>query len=314
MEPSASDVAAVQAALTGQPAPQAPAPQPQPAQPTQPEQQPQQPAQQQPVQPVQQPSPSQQPAQQQPNNDPFTSLFAQPTEPGQPQAPAQQPTQPTEPGQVQQPQQVEQQPQQPTQPQPGQVVQPVQQPQQPQAPQYQTTEQYLDAVFQGVPQAPAQPDPSKINPDDPEAIKGFFNELVTTAVQQAETNIMRKQTIQNHERNLWEQAFTKYGSLRSNPELRSMVHAIRRAEFDKGIAITPTQAADRLLDTLKAQYQRGVADNQVVTTIEQVQPTGGNGTAVQTTMDADKALLAVQTGGEQALAQVLDAQIKAGQR
>ena len=92
-----------------------------------------------------------------------------------------------------------------------------------------------------------------------------------------------------------------------------MVHAIRRAEFSKGNAITPTQAAETLLAALQGQYQQGVVDNQVVTTIEQVQPNGGGTTTVPTTMDSNAALLAVQTGGEQALAQVLEQQIRNGQ-
>jgi hypothetical protein len=183
---------------------------------------------------------------------------------------------------------------------------------QPQQPEAQTYEQYIDSVLQGLPEPPAQPDPSQVNPDDPEAIKNFFGELFTTAEQRFEANYTRKMAIQNAEKNLWESAFDKYGSLRTNNELRDMVHAIRMNEFKKGIAITPTQAADRLLTALQGQYQQGVADNQVVTTIEQVQPTGGGGTTVPTTMDADKALLAVQTGGEDALAQILDGKISAG--
>lgn len=324
MEPTPQDVAAVAAAMgeqpTQQPQYQQPVQQPQPQyqQPTQPQyqqptQQPvQQPAQQQPAQPVQQPSPTSQP------QDPFSMMFQQPTQaptqPTQPteQVPTQQPQQPVEPPQpTPQGQPQYQQPQQ----QPGQIAQQVQpqQPQQPQAPQTQTYEQYLDSVLQGLPQVPEQPDPSKVNPEDPEAIKGFFNELFTTAEQRFEANYARKMAIQNAEKKLWDDAFDKYGSLRTNTQLRDMVHAIRRAEFSKGNAITPTQAAETLLLALRGQYQQGVADNQVVTTIEQVQPNGGGSTAVPTTMDANAALLAVQTGGEQALAQVLENRMQAGQ-
>jgi len=292
MEPSAQDVAAVAQAM-GQPAPQAPQPVQQPVQ---------EPAQQQPAQPTPQAAPSQQ------QGDPFATLFTQPTEPAAPTAQPAQPTQPTEVTPTQQPQQ----PVEPSQPAPqAQPQQPVQPQAQPQAPQTQTYEQYLDSVLQGIPEPAAQPDPAQVNPDDPEAIKGFFNELVSTAVQQAEANLARKQAIQNSENKLWNQAFDKYGSLRTNTKLRDMVHAIRRTEFARGNAITPTQAAETLLTALQGQYQQGVADNQVVTTIEQVQPNGGGSTTVPTTMDADKALLAVQTGGETALAQILDAQFKA---
>ncbi len=317
MEPTQADLAAVSAVVDqGQPAPQptlqptqqpVQQPQPQYQQPTQPVQQPA--PQQQPTQPVQQPSP-----QSQPQTDPFAT-FGQAVEPGVQQVQQPQPTQPTEPPTPQ-----PQQPVEPTQPtpqgqpqqQPGQIAQQAQPQQQP-TQQTETYEQYLDRVLQGLPEAPAQPDPSTVNPEDPEAIKNFFDTLMTTAEQRFEANYARKQAIQNAEKQLWEQAFDKYGSLRSNRQLRDMVHAIRRNEFQKGNAITPTQAAETLLVALQGQYQQGVADNQVVTTIESVQPQGGGTTTVPTTMDADKALLAVQTGGEQALAQVLEQKMQAGQ-
>lgn len=296
MEPSAQDIAAVSAFVDGT-APAQPVAQPV-AQPTP---QPVAPA---PVTPAQQPAPvTPQPAPTQ-QGDPFASLFAPPTEPVAQQVAPPVPTPNTQPTEPYQPAPAPA----PTTP-PAQTA-PVAPPAAP-APTTQTYEQYLDSVLQGVPQAPAQPDPAQVNPDDPEAIKGFFNELVSTAVKTAEANMARKQAIQNSEKTLWEEAFGKYGSLKTNTNLRDMVHAIRRSEFSKGNAVTPTQAAEKLLTALQAQYQRGVADNQVVTTIESVQPNGGNGTTVPTTMDADKALLAVQTGGETALAQILDAQFKA---
>lgn len=292
MEPSAQDIAAVAAAMGGQPAPT------QPVQPTQPQAQPTQP-QQQPAQPTPQQTPSQQPTQ---PTDPFAELFSQPQQqPTQPTQPAQPTQQASEPFQAPQAQQV----QPVAQPQ----VQPVQ-PVQPEAPQTQTYEQYIESVLKGLPEAPAQPDPTKVDPNSEEAIGKFFTDLMTTAEQRFEANYARKMAIQNSERQLWDDAFSKYASLKENPQLRDMVHAIRMAEFKKGFALTPAQAADRLVGALRNQYQKGVADNQVVTTIEQTQPNGGNGTSVTTTMDSDKALLAVQTGGETALAQILDAQFR----
>lgn len=288
MEPSAQDVAAVAAALGGQPVP-APAP-----------------AQQQPVQPTPQPTPSQQPAEPvqptqtaQPTepSDPFASLFA-----SEPVAAPAQPTQPTEPVAPVQPTAVPAEP--------GQPAAPVQ-PTEPVAPKQQTYEEYIDSITSGVPKAPVRPDPMAINPDDPTAIKGFFDDMFVAAKAEFKAEYARDEAIRVSENNLWNEAMDKYGSLRSNKELRGMVHAIRMDEFNRGIAITPTQAADRLLAALKGQYNKGVADNQVVTTIEQVQPTGGGGTTIPTSIDSDKALLAVQTGGETALAQILDAQFKA---
>lgn len=326
-EPSQTDVSAVAQAMgipdtvqqTPAPQPQA-QPQAQPQQPTEPVAQPvaqpqAQPAQQQPQAPTPQPAPSQQ------QGDPFTQLFPDvPTEPTaqqQPQ-PTQQPSEPT--AQPQQP--VQPQPQ--AQPQPGQVVQPQAQPQTipgqsaPGTPQtnqpapVQSFDDYMNSILGDLPEAPAMPDPSKVNPEDEASIGQFFTDLMTTAEKRMEANFTRKQAIQNSERQLWDGAFEKYGSLRENKPLRDMVHAIRRADFDKGIATTPTQAADRLLDALKAQYNRGAADSQVITTIEQVQPQGGGGTEIPTTLNTTNVLESVQTGGEVALTDFLNKEIQAG--
>lgn len=288
MEPTPQDLAAVESFMGGG--------QPQPTQP----------AQQQPAPVTTQTTPSQQA-----NTDPF-AVFSQPSEPTAPAQPVQptQPTQPTEPVPTPQPQQPVE-PSQPTpQAQPTQTQPVPVQPVQPTEPRTQTYEEYMNEVLGNVPQAPAQPDPSQVNPDDPESIKNFFDTLMSTAEQRFEANYARKQAIQNSEKRLWEQAFDKYASLRTNTELRGMVHAIRMDEFSKGRAITPTQAAEKLLAALNAQYRQGVADNQVVTTIEQVQPNGGGTTQVSTTADANQDLLAVQTGGEQALAEILEKQLR----
>lgn len=287
MEPTANDVAAVSQMIGEQPAPQAPAPQPTPAPQApapEPASTPVQPAQQQPAQPTPQPSPTSQP------QDPFSTLFEQP-------APTPQPSQPTEPVTTPQPQQ----PAEPSQPTP------------PSEPQYQSFDDYMAEVTQGIGSEDiTTPDPSNIDPNDEAGIKTFFDDLVNTAVQKASQEVNRNQAIQTTERRLWDDAMGKYGSLRENKNLRDMVHAIRMGEFNKGIAITPTQAADRLLEALQAQYKQGVADNAVVTTIESVQPNGGSGTAVETTNDADGLYSNLQHGGETALASYLDGQIKAG--
>lgn len=260
----------------------------------------------QPTEPTPQPAPTQQPATQQPApqptapTDPFAA-FAQPTEPApqpQPATPAQ-PTEPTPDLSIQAPQ-----PTQPTEPAP--------QPATPTEPQYQSYEDYIKSINDGVGQLPEQPDPAKINPDNPEEIKGFFDNLMNTAVARAEQNIERKSAIQNTERRLWDEAFTKYGSLRDNKQLRDMVHNIRMGYFHRNVAITPTQAADELLKSLGNQYQKGVADSQVQTTIESVQPNAGGSTPIATTADRESVLSSVQSGGEIALAQYLDGEVKAG--
>lgn len=295
-EPTPTDVAAVQAHLSGSPAP---TPQPAP-----------QPAQMQPEAPTPQPAPTQQ------TSDPFASLFAsepEPTQPTQPTEPAQPTQQPAEPAPTQ-PTEVAQ-PTQPQEPAPQQTFQPAapaidrSQPQD----DYQSYDDYMKQVMAGVPEAPNSPDPEKVNPDDPAAIKGFFDELVNTAVTRAQAETARKSAIQTSEKRLWDAAMDKYGTLKTNKQLRDTVHAVRMGYFNRGIALTPTQAAEKLLEGLGSQYRQGMADSQVVTTYEQVQPAGGGSAApVATSLDKENALTSVQSGGETALAEILDQEIKAG--
>ncbi len=274
-QPTPADVAAVSAHLGEQPAPQ----------PTQPE------PQMQPAAPTPQPAPSQEPS------DPFAQLFA--SEPAPVAAPAQ-PTQESAPVEM-------------AQPTPQQAPQPEAQPTQQPTNDYQTYEEYMQSVVAGLPEAPAAPDPETVNAEDPQAIKGFFDDLLSSAEKRFEANYARKQAIQNSEKRLWDEAMDKYGSLRSNKQLRDTVHAIRMGHFNRGIALTPTQAAEKLLESLNHERRAGAAGAQVVTTYEQVQPnSGGSGAPVPTNLDKQHTLQAVQTGGETALAEILDQQIKAG--
>lgn len=288
-EPTPADIAAVSAVVDNTPAPTTPPPAPEPA-----------PAQQQPATPTSQPAPSQQPA-----GDPFEALFA-PTEPTatpaptQPTEPVAPPTQPTEPVTTPQPTQTPVETPQPTPNAPTN------------APVYQSYDDFMKEVLGETTPTPL-PDHSKIAPDDEEGIKNFFDEIVNTAVARAEQKIRQQNAIQNTERKLWDDAFDKYGSLRTNKNLRDMVHNIRMGEFRRGVALTPTQAAEKVLDALKQQYNKGVADNSVVTTIVDNQPNnGGGGQPVATTLDKESVLTAVQTGGETALASYLDNEVKAG--
>lgn len=301
MEPTAADVNAVAQSLGQQPAPQPAAPAPQPtytpgvAPAPEPAPQPTPAPQQQPTEPVSQPAPTSQP------QDPFSQMFAQDP------APQPQPTQPTEPVTTPQPQQPTE-PTQPTTTEPAPQA-PVQQPTE----QYQSFEDYMASITEGLPDPQvATPDPTKIDPNDTEGIKNFFDDLVNTAVQKASAQTERTQAIQNSERALWDDAMDKYGSLRTNKNLRDTVHAIRMTEFRKGVAITPTQAAEKLLGMMNAKYNEGIAANQVVTTIQDVQPNGGGGQPVPTTTEQTNVYQAIQQGGETALAEYLDGQIKAG--
>lgn len=284
-EPSQADVAAVNAHLGGQPAPAELAPQPTPQTPA--------------PEPLQQPAPvTPQPAPTQQTNDPFATAFA--SEPGQPtEPPTPQPQQPTEP--------VQPAPE-PAPQAPAQTPAPVDE-----APTYETYEEYIARVTAGIPQAQPQPDPELVDPTDPAAIKGFFDELVNTAVTKAQAEAQRTTAIQSAERRAWDEAFEFSPTLKSNKKLRDMVHNIRIANFQRGVAMTPIQAAQELLDLSGASYNKGIVDNQVVTTYEAVQPNGGqSGAPIETSLDRETTLQAVQTGGEQALADILAKEIAAG--
>jgi hypothetical protein len=179
------------------------------------------------------------------------------------------------------------------------------------AEQYQSYEEYLDSVLGKAKEDPQPPNPAEINPDDPEAIKAFFDNLLTTAEQRIEAKIARKEAIQRAEKKVWDEAFAKYPTLKSNQNVRDMVHNIRMGYFQRGEAITPLQAAEKLLSSLNSSYKQGIVDNQVVTKIEEVQPQGG-GTITPPTTGADKdtVLKAVQDGGEDALRDFLNTEIQ----
>ena len=240
-----------------------------------------------------------------PVNDPFAAFAAEPTQSTEPTQPT--PAVPTEPIPAV-PTEVAQTPTQPAAPVAAPVAQPVAAPTEPSIP---TADEYIESIFDGLPEMPAAPDASQVNADSAEDIQSFFDNLMATAEKRFEANYARKQAIQTAEKRAWDSAFAKYPSLQSNAKLRDMVHAIRMSAFNKGQALSPTQAAENLLAALGAQYRKGVADNQVQTTITSVQPQGGGSTAIPTTLDSDNTIKAVQEGGEAALAEVLDKILKA---
>jgi hypothetical protein len=228
-----------------------------------------------------------------------------PAEPVAPVVPNQAPAAPVEPAAAP----VEQPTPQPQQPvEPAQPAAPVTPPTQEDP--IQTYDEYMESILAGVPKPPEAPDPQKINPESEEDIRGFFDGLMSTAEARFEAKFERKNAIQTAERKQWDEAFTAYPTLRTNKKVRDMVHNIRMGYFQRGKAISPTRAAKELIDSLSTSYKQGVADNAVVTTIESVQPTGGSSTPVSTTLDKESVLTAVQDGGEDALAQILDNEIK----
>lgn len=217
-----------------------------------------------------------------------------PVEPApQPTEPAPQPTAPTEPA---------------APATPAAPAEPVQ----PAAPQQESYEEYMARVLADIPQAAEPPKLETVNQEDPAAVEQFFADLVASAVQQAEANVEKKYAVREAETRGWNEAFDAYPSLRQNHALRETIHNIRMGSFSRGIAMTPKQAAEHLLATSHADYQRGIADNQVHTKIENVQPTNGSSVEVPQVTTTDDQLRAIQTGGEAALAAILDAEVKAG--
>lgn len=311
MEPNATDVAAVNAFMTGQPAP-APAPQPTAPAPVAPQAPAPNPYYQPGIGSAPQPAPAPAPvapapvapAPPAPNYDPFAGIGTEVSAPqpaAQPTAPAPVQPSPTSQGAVA--------PQ--FDPNTGQPIPPAA----PVAPAAPTFQQTVEQVLATIPEAPKSPDITSVeNPDDPAAVQKFFQDYAQSIVAQVEAGNQRKTAVQNLEAKAWGEAFTAYPSLEKNPELRSTIQAIRMGNYESsGVYQSPTEAAKVLIDAMQGQYQKGVVDNQVQTTITQTQPMNGGGQVPTTGLpDANQELLAVQDGGEVALAQVLANRINNG--
>lgn len=272
-EPSSSDIAAVNEFMGGTPAPQ-PVQQEQPV-----------------AQPQAQPAESQPQAQ----VDPFESYV--------PPAPVEAVAPPANPQPVE-----AQQPVQPAQPQAAS------QPQE-QAPQYQSFDDYMKSVMAGLPseeEAAQAPKLEDINQDDPLAIQQFFSDWGKAIREETINEIRRETRIQDAERAGWDEAMVAFPSLRSRPGLRDMVHNIRMGEFAKGIAMTPKQAAERLVKELRLDYRQGMTDSQIQTTIQQTQPLGGNGVEVIPQSQGTANLSAAAADSEAALVDALQVMIQDG--
>lgn len=281
-EPTQNDVAAVNAFLTGDtpaPAPAAtPAPQPQaPAEPVAP-----------PTPQPQQPTEPAQPAQPQEPTDPFEQFAPQPTEPVAPQAPAA-PTEPVAP------------------------ATPAPQPAAPAEPQYQSFDDYLNSITEGLPDPTPAPKLEEIDQNDPAAIQKYFTDFATSIREETIREVQRTARLEAAEKKGWDEAFDKYPSIKKNPAVRDMVHNMRMGKFQQGIAMTPLQAAEEILKVTNANYRKGIADTQVVTTITDTQPVGGDSVEVIPQTPQGQASLVNAAGqGEAALANALDAMIKDG--
>lgn len=176
--------------------------------------------------------------------------------------------------------------------------------------QYQSFDEYLDSITAGIPEPPATPKMESVDPNDPAQIQTFFDGLVKTAVDQATAEVARKTAVQTAESRAWEQAFTKFPSLKTNQAVRDMVHNIRMGSFRRGVAMTPTQAAMELLKITDTRYRAGVADNKVVTTTIDAQHVGGGSVEV-IPQTSPSSLAAAAAEGEDALRVALEAKLNA---
>lgn len=215
-------------------------------------------------------------------------------------------------------------PQEQPQEQPQQMAepmqaQPTQQPQvqeatqpQPQTPHYQSYDEYMSGLLgeQEEVQIPKVTDIQ--NPDDPESINNFFGDAFDKISQKVMQQVQQQMTIRNSEQRLWNEAMDEYPSLK-NPQVRNIVHAVRMQALQNGTMMTPSQAAESIINIAGNQYRQGIADSQVQTTYTQVQPTtnGASQPVQQKPSAADQARM-IEQGGADALAQILQQRIDEG--
>ena len=200
------------------------------------------------------------------------------------------------------------------------VVAPVAPVEAPAAPVYKTLEEYTAELY-GEPQAPAEftmPSTDSIDTDDPAAVQKFFADYAanirSAAIEEAMVKFRAETRATSIENQNWQIAFKKYSDLTTNQQLRDSVQAIREFNFQRGIAMTPEQAADILYSPRGSEYQRGIADSAVTTTIQEVQPVNGGSVQVIPDNGASAKLAgSFGTSTEEAdLADFLDSKIKAG--
>lgn len=150
------------------------------------------------------------------------------------------------------------------------------------------------------------------NPDDPESINNFFGDAFDKISQKVMQQVQQQMTIRNSEQRLWNEAMDEYPSLK-NPQVRNIVHAVRMQALQNGTMMTPSQAAESIINIAGNQYRQGIADSQVQTTYTQVQPTtnGASQPVQQKPSAADQARM-IEQGGADALAQILQQRIDEG--
>lgn len=178
------------------------------------------------------------------------------------------------------------------------------------APEYASLDEYMASLGYQQPEASEfqMPDLNGIDPNDPEGITNFFSSYAQSirqaAIDDALNQFRSESRVAQAEQTNWNKAMDKYSDLRTNQQLRDSVQAVREFNFQRGIGMTPEQAADVIFAGRTGEYQRGIADNQVTTTIQDVQPNNGNSVQVIPENTATETLVnSLGTSGEEAALQ-----------
>lgn len=114
---------------------------------------------------------------------------------------------------------------------------------------------------------------------DPNALAGMINQRIAQSEQNAVANAQRIYAEQEQEKNLWTKAYEKYPDLKTNKELRDMVHQSRLGKVTELLSSTndpaqikfptPSQMADSLFKHISAQKAEGFKQATQNTEIQQ---------------------------------------------
>lgn len=128
---------------------------------------------------------------------------------------------------------------------------------------------------------------------DPNALAGSINQAVAAAEERAAARAAQAYQEQRAEERSWEKAYEKFPELKSNKELRDLVHNARLGEVSTALSRartqqeaqsvklpTPGQMADRLfkhLGTAKAEGMKQATENTVIQQSARLETAGTKG-------------------------------------
>lgn len=172
----------------------------------------------------------------------------------------------------------------------------------PAEPQYKSYEDYLESFEVKADNLPELPTPGAVpKDDDGTELAKFFQDFAASIEQrtlaQAEAQRTSQERLQSTEKQLWDEAIGKYEQLKE-PRLRDLVHSVRVGYFNRGEAITPSQAAEVLIGELNRNYQNGVSDQNTQVTIQASQPLNGGGNPPAQPAVNQNSLTAIQQPGQ----------------